>query len=133
VIAAIADTHAAIWFLHADSRLSAVARGFIERSAATGNNVGVSTITLAEIVYLSGKGRVPAKTLEGLGRVVSDPEDVPLEIPVGRPIVEAMQRVNPIQVPDLPNRLIATTALHFNVPVISRDRRIQCAEVETIW
>ncbi len=133
MIAAIADTHAAIWFLYADSRLSAGAKSFIEQLAAAGKNVGVSAITLAEIVYFSEKGRVPANTLEKLLRVLSDPQDVLTEIPVGRAIVEEMQRLNRAQVPDLPDRLIAATALYFNVPVISRDRRIQSADLETIW
>jgi predicted nucleic acid-binding protein len=125
--------HAAIWFVHADSRLSAVAKGFIERSAAVGGNVGVSAITRAEIVYLSEKGRVPSSALERLRTVLADPDGVLIEVPLGGAIVEAMRRVHRAQVPDSPDRLIAATALHFNVPVISRDHRIQSADLETIW
>jgi PIN domain nuclease of toxin-antitoxin system len=33
----------------------------------------------------------------------------------------------------LPDRIIVATALHLGVPLISRDRQIQLAEVETIW
>jgi len=36
-------------------------------------------------------------------------------------------------VPDLPDRIIAATALHLNVPVISRDSKIQAANLQTVW
>jgi hypothetical protein len=34
--------------------------------------------------------------------------------------------------PDLPDRVIAATALHFGVPVINRDRKIRSSNIETI-
>jgi predicted nucleic acid-binding protein len=37
------------------------------------------------------------------------------------------------EVPDMPDRIIAGTALYFGVPVISRDRKIKASSVETIW
>jgi len=44
-----------------------------------------------------------------------------------------MRRVPREQVPDLPNRIVAATALYFNVPVISRDSRILASDLTTIW
>jgi PIN domain nuclease of toxin-antitoxin system len=132
-IAAIADTHAVIWSLFGDSRLSAAARAFIAHAAQSGASVGVSGMTLVEIVYLVEKGRIPRDTLERLLRLLSDPEDVLAEIPVDHAIAEAMRQVDRQQVPDLPDRMIAATALHYQVPLISRDRKIQSAGFETIW
>lgn len=133
MIAAVADTHAAIWLVLADKRLSAHAKGFIERVASAANNVGVSAITLAEVVYLSEKGRIPLSTLTRLLAVLSDPEEVLIEVPVDRAIVEEMKSIDRSQVPDLPDRLIAATARQFGVPVISRDRKIRASNIETIW
>jgi hypothetical protein len=42
MIAAIADAHAAIWFVYADARLSSAAQSFMDDAARDGNNVGVS-------------------------------------------------------------------------------------------
>jgi predicted nucleic acid-binding protein len=36
-------------------------------------------------------------------------------------------------VPDLPDRIIAATAVYLGVPLISRDRAIRASSVETIW
>ncbi len=44
-----------------------------------------------------------------------------------------MTRVMRAEVPDLPDRIIAATALHLEVPVISRDRKIQASSLETVW
>jgi len=33
----------------------------------------------------------------------------------------------------MPDRIIATTALHLGVPLISRDGRIRLSSVPTIW
>ena len=37
------------------------------------------------------------------------------------------------EVPDLPDRVIAATALQLSVPVVSRDGRIRASSVQTIW
>jgi len=34
---------------------------------------------------------------------------------------------------DFPDRIIVATALHLGLPLISRDRKIQLSDVNTIW
>ena len=53
--------------------------------------------------------------------------------PLDSAIAQAMRRVPRDAVPDMPDRIIATTALHLDVPIISRDRRIQASGLTTIW
>ncbi len=52
MLRAIADTHTVIWYIFADKRLSEAARMFIEETTAAGDQIGCSSITLAEMVYL---------------------------------------------------------------------------------
>jgi predicted nucleic acid-binding protein len=56
-----------------------------------------------------------------------------VEIPFDRNIALSLRQVDRSQIPDLPDRIIAATALYLNVPVISRDRRIQLSSIDTIW
>ncbi len=63
MIIAIADTHAAIWYLFSDPRLGKAASAFIDDTVAEGDHIGVSAITIAEMVYLTEKGRIPANAL----------------------------------------------------------------------
>ena len=133
MLGAVADTHTVIWYIFADSRLSVTARTTIEQIAAEGNQVAFSSITLAEIVYLSERGRINSNTLDLLLREVESDDALLVEIPFDRNIALTLREVDRSQIPDLPDRIIAATALYLNLPVISRDRRIQLSSIDTIW
>jgi len=66
MIVAIADTHTAIWYLFSDPRLGKAASAFIDETIAKGDHVGVSAISIAEMIYLVEKGRIPANALNDL-------------------------------------------------------------------
>ena len=76
MIAGVADTHTAIWYLFNDDRLSLVAGDFIDRAAADGHRIAISSISIAEIVYLIEKGRIPANVYPELKAALADPEHV---------------------------------------------------------
>jgi len=65
MIAGVADTHTALWYLFNDARLSVAAGDFIDQAAAAGSRMVVSSISLAEIVYLIEKNRLPGERLRG--------------------------------------------------------------------
>ncbi|MBI3957997.1 MAG: type II toxin-antitoxin system VapC family toxin [Chloroflexi bacterium] len=133
MIVAVADTHAVIWNLFDDKRLSQTARDFIENAAAGGNLIAISSITLAEIVYLTEKERIPVDTLSRvLGLLVRRNSPV-IEAPVDREICQQLAAIPRVAIPDLPDRIIAATAQYLNVPVISRDRKILTSGLATIW
>ncbi len=133
MLRAVADTHAVIWYIFGDARLSVTARNTIEQIAAEGNQVAFSSITLAEIVYLSERGRIDAATLDRLLRAVDGENAVLAEVPFDRNIAQSLMRVERAQIPDLLERIIAATALYLGLPLISRDRRILLSDVDTIW
>jgi PIN domain nuclease of toxin-antitoxin system len=133
MIASIADTHTALWYLFNDARLSAAAGDFIDQAAAAGNRVVVSSISLAEIVYLIEKGRLSENVYADLKAALDDPDHLFKEAFFTGEIVDAMRRVPRTEVPDMPDRIVAATGVYFGVPVISRDGRIRASKVHTIW
>ena len=132
-VIAVADTHAVLWYVYASPELSNAARTWIEDAAAHGAFIGVSAISLAEIVYLIEKGKVAQDAYARLMQNIGDPQNVLKELPVTSQIIEAMRKIPYRSVPDFPDRIIAATAKAFDVPVISRDRNIRTAEIESIW
>jgi len=130
---AVADTHAVIWYLFDDPQLSPRAREFITVASSGGDQIGFSSITLAEIIYLTEKGRIPANRFVMLLNATDSQAAVLAELPFDRYVAEAMRRVDRSEVPDLPDRIIAATALLWGVPVISRDRKIRLSSVSTLW
>lgn len=133
MIVAVADTHTIIWYLFNDERLSNIARQTIETAAIDGNEIGIASITLAEIVYLSEKNRIPEQTFERLLNAIEKENSLLIEIPLDKNVVKTLVRVDRTQIPDLPDRIIAATALYTQVPVISRDRKIKLSNIQTIW
>jgi PIN domain nuclease of toxin-antitoxin system len=133
MIAGVADTHTALWHLFDDARLSAAAGTFINDAAAARRKIAISTISLAEVVYLIEKGRLPPSAYDELTQALADPEHVFTEAVLTAAIVQAMRLVSRAEVPDMPDRVVAATAVYFDVPVISRDRLIRSARLNTIW
>ncbi len=133
MIAGVADTHAALWYLLRNSRLSEAARRFMDDAAEAGHDIVLPSISLAEIVYLVEKNRLPPSAYEELKAALADPEYVIEEAPVDGRIVEPMLKVPRADVPDIPDRIVAATGFHFGVPVISRDGRIRSSSVKTVW
>ena len=93
----------------------------------------VSSISLAEIVYLIEKNRLPRNAYTDLKAALADPDHVFKEASFTVEIVEAMRMVARADVPDMPDRIVVATAVNFGVPVISRDARIRASNVQTIW
>ena len=133
MIAGVADTHAALWYLLKNPQLSAGARQFIDNAAVSGHDVLVSPISLAEVVYLVEKKRLPVSAYQELKGALADPAYVIEEAPFNAEIVDAMRQILRGDVPDMPDRIVAATAAYFNVPVISRDSRIRSSAIRTVW
>jgi len=132
VIRAVADTHAVIWHLFGDSRLSHPARSCIDEAAIAGDRIAISSITFAEIVYLSERDRISRETLPELSKLLDSERSVWIEVAFNSAIATAMQQVDRAQVPELADRMIAATALFLKVPTITRDRKIQASNLQTI-
>ncbi len=133
MIVGVADTHTALWYLHKNPRLSVTARAFMDDAARAGHDIALSPISLAEIVYLVEKNRLPISAYEDLKAALADPEYVIEEAPFTAEVVEAMRQIPRAQVPDMPDRIVAATAVYLRVPVISRDGRVKSSNIRTVW
>jgi PIN domain nuclease of toxin-antitoxin system len=133
MIKAVIDTHAVIWHLYNDPKLSARVKSFLQTAADQGFQIGISSISFVEIVYLIEKGRIPAETLTGLMVELNKADTQLTEIPLNSAIARTFARVDVAQIPDMPDRITAATAVHLNISIISRDARIKLPTLETIW
>ena len=93
MIAGVADTHAALWLLFGDPRLSATAKHFFEMAAASRNKILLAPISLAEVVYLMQKNRLPASALDDLKAALRNPKHVLEEAPFTVDVVQAMRQI----------------------------------------
>jgi predicted nucleic acid-binding protein len=76
---------------------------------------------------------VPAEVPGRIENALDDPANALTLVPLGIDVVRAMARVPRHVVPDMPDRIIAATALHLNLPLVTRDRAILSSPIQTIW
>jgi PIN domain nuclease of toxin-antitoxin system len=133
VIVGVADTHAALWYLLKNPRLSVTARTFMDDAAQSGHDIALSAISLAEIVYLVERNRLPGSAYDELKTALADPDYVIQEVPLTAAVVDALRQVPRADIPDMPDRIVAATAVYLGVPVISRDGRIRSSNISTVW
>ncbi len=129
----VIDTHAIVWFLSRDPRLSTNARDLLRSTTAAGGIIHVPSICLVELSYLVEKGRLPAAARDALIQALDDYATPCSLVPLDRLVADALERVQRRDVPDLPDRIVAATAIALGAPLVSRDARIRASQVQTIW
>ncbi len=129
----VLDTHVLIWYFYDAPLISDPANNAINASLAALKVLYVSPISLAEILLLEEKRKINTGTLAKIQRELDRPDSVLVEAPFVAAMMEAMARIPRNIVPELPDRIIAATALHLGVPLITADHEIRAANVVTIW
>ena len=129
----VADTHIIVWYLFLRSKLSRDASHRLDQSAQNGR-ILVSSISIVELVYLIEKGRVPGGVLPKLMQTINDPLDAVDLLPVSQTIAENIALIPRNLVPDMPDRIIAATAISTGLELVTADARIRSLQnVKTVW
>src|SRR5437016_6249181 len=129
----VLDTHSAIWYLESSPHLSVPARVAIQTAIAAGDPVFISPVTMVELTYLIEKGRFPPTLLDGLLALLRQPTSGFRVAPFDLGTAETLRTVSGAIVRDMPDRMIAATAVALGLPLVSRDRRIQASGITVIW
>jgi len=130
---AVVDTHALVWYLEDSPRLSTAARQVFDACDRGEIILYVPTICLVEIIYLQEKGRIPVDLKAELDAQLRAGSSGLSLIGLTPEVAEAVGRVPRSEVADMPDRIIAATAVHLGLPIVSRDRLIHLSSAETIW
>ena len=131
--AVVVDTHVVLWYLAQDPKLSQNAMEALDSATEGGEPIYVPAICLVELVYLVEKNRLPVTARERLIAALDDPAKPTRLVPMDRGIVDAVEFVSRAEVPDMPDRIVAATALALRLPLITRDGKIRASQLQTIW
>ncbi|MBY0513502.1 MAG: type II toxin-antitoxin system VapC family toxin [Gemmataceae bacterium] len=128
----VVDTHTAIWYLESSPHLSAAALTAIRSAIAAGDPVFVSAVTVVELTYLVEKGRLRSTLLDRLVALLQQSnsgfQPAPLDL-----LTAATLRSVPASIRDMPDRMIAATAVALGLALVTRDQQIQNSGIPTIW
>ena len=126
----VADTHALIWWFTDSPRLGKKAAEIFVKCENGEIIVFIPSIVIAEALSIFDKKRVSfdfkklLKKINESGHFVI----VPLDYPVLQKMVELTD------VPELHDKIIASTAKHLNLPIITKDKVLQdLTHVKTVW
>jgi PIN domain nuclease of toxin-antitoxin system len=128
----LADTHALLWYLFDEERLSSEGRAALDNAIGAGFPILVSAISIIEVVYLEEKHKFSAGAAERI-RQACEAEDPSVEIvPIDARVAYGIHQIARADVPDMPDRIIAATAASLGVPLVTRDGKIRASGVHTI-
>lgn len=129
----LADTHTLLWFSFNPKRLSSAAKTALDAAVDSDGGISASMISVIEVRYLVEKNRIPPETFDELVMAIHD-DDVALTLlPIDLDVALAVERIPRDVVPDLPDRIIAATALSHNLPLVTADHKIRASRIVTIW
>ncbi|MCW1884424.1 type II toxin-antitoxin system VapC family toxin [Luteolibacter flavescens] len=128
-VKACLDTHAVIWSLMDDPKLGKNARELI--ASSTRDDLIVSDITLLEVSMLLSKGRLQTRQepVFLLGKIADSFRILPIS-----PEIAALATSLALPQGDPFDRVIAATAVHHGIPLLSRDKALKRSKaVDILW
>jgi PIN domain nuclease of toxin-antitoxin system len=94
----------------------------------------LSAISIVEISYLVEKKRIAKEVLTRVLNALDDPNVGIILAPVDRSISATVRQIDRTTVPEMPDRIIAATALCYNLSLVTSDLQIRAlTTIQTIW
>ena len=132
--AVIDHTHTIIWYLRSPDKLSTEAAIALDGAINSGNPIYISAISIVEIVYLTEKNKIPEAALEQLLQTLSDSDASLVVALLDKSVAQSLAKIPRLTVPEMGDRIIAATALHLSLPLVTKDYKIRALSViQTIW
>jgi len=132
--AIVADTHAIIWYLSKPEKLSQIAIQTLDQTSQSGQLIYLASISIVELQYLIERNRIDVTVLDRIIQNVRSPLPSIEIIPLTLEISMELANIDRAIVPDMPDRIIAATALALNLPLVTCDHKIRaCSIIQTVW
>jgi PIN domain nuclease of toxin-antitoxin system len=128
------DTHTLVWHLTSDRRLSQAAQYIMQQADAGRDQVVIPSICVVELIYLMERGRVRTALMTQVLSAMQSPAANYTVAALDAPVALAVRQVPRATVPDMPDRVIAATAIVRGLHLVTRDARLRALpDVTCVW
>ena len=126
----VADTHALLWWFTNSSRMSLKASEIFEKCENGENIIFIPSIVIAESLSIFDKKRI-SFNFKNLFKKIHTSDNFVL-IALDYPILQQMVALK--EIPELHDKIIASTAKYLKLPIITKDKTLQkLPTIKTIW
>ncbi len=126
----VTDTHALIWWFIDSPKIGLKASEIFEKCEEGENVIFIPSIVIAEALSIFDKKRV-SFDFKRLFSKLHDSENFVI-ISLDYPVLQKM--INTKDIPELHDKIIASTAKYLNLPVITKDQTLQkLSSIKTVW
>lgn len=129
----VTDTHALVWYLTDDARLSSSARVAFTQADDGMSTIWIPGIVLVEIIYLVERARFPQVLVTQVLERVDPPRDNYALVPLDSGVIRTLQTIDRALVPEMPDRIVAASAKYLGLPLLSKDAVFSKAGLEVVW
>ncbi len=126
----VTDTHALLWYLTDDEKLSKIAQGVFEKADRGEVDIVIPTTVLAEALFITEKHRVDIEFMDIIENIQNSSNYLlhPLDLDIVMKCHELKK------IPELHDRIITATAILLDAKLITKDTKIKVSkEVEVVW
>lgn len=128
----IVDTHPLLWYVADDPRIGVNAKAILERAEAGEIQIIVPAIVLVEAIDILNKRRLQYDPTELLVQLRARPQFVIHDL--NYQLIEFFKDCPQFLINESHDRLIVVTAqLYGNVPILTKDEKIQQNYSSTVW
>ena len=126
----VADTHALLWWFTDSPKISTTVSEIFEQCERGVNIIFIPSIVVAELLSIFDKKRV-SFNFKNLFNKIDTSENFVL-IALDYPILQKMIALR--EVPELHDKIIASTAKYLRAPIITKDKILQSQpSIRTVW
>ncbi len=130
----LADTHAIVWYMEKDRRLGQEARAVLDKMSDGSALIFLSLMSLLEMDYLIQKKRISPKLPELILQEAKPAHSSLQIVDIGLSLYPSFLEVPSSAIPELPDRILAATALSLKCPLITKDSALsRWKKLEVVW
>lgn len=106
----------------------------LDQTTASGDLIYLPAISVVEIFYLVERSRLPEVLLTRITANLLAQDGAIAIAPLDWWVAQAVGKIDRATVSEMPDRIIAATALALGLPLVTRDHKIQALTlIKTVW